>query len=406
MVYSMLEAGDFRQTVNRYMTRVGVFLVAVALTTMMVGCEAILAPDPTPYNREIRNWHDLHAVRHHPGRSYVLMNDLDSATPGYIELAGSTADQGKGWQPIGTSDERFTGSLDGQGYEIRDLFINRSDETLVGLFGAVGEGGGVQNVGVVNAGVIGEWGVGCLVGANWGTVSDSYSSGSVSGDDHVGGLVGGNAGGVSNSYSNASVDGHWDVGGLVGANDSRGAVSNSYSDGSVTGELSVGGLVGGNLGGTVSKSYASASVNGDDYVGGLVGDNQGAVSNSYFRGSVTGEWHVGGLVGYNEGSVSNSYSTGSVAGSVWIGGLVGSNRDGTVSNSFWDRETSGMEQSGGGTGKSSGEMQDIVTFTNTATVGLDQRWDIAAVAPDETESAFTWNIVDGQTYPFLSWQSM
>lgn len=399
MVYSMLEARDFRQTVICYMARVGVFLIVVASITGMMGCEATLAPDPTPYSPEIRDWHDLHAVRHHPSRSYVLMNDLDSATPGYMELASSTADQGKGWQPIGTSDEGFTGSFDGQGYEIRDMSIYRPDESPVGLFGAVGEGGVIENVGVVNAGVTGEWGVGCLVGANWGTVSDSYSSGSVSGDDHVGGLVGGNAGGVSNSYSNASVDGHWDVGGLLGANDSRGAVSNSYSDGSVTGKLSVGGLVGGNLGGTVSKSYTSASVNGDDYVGGLVGDNQGAVSNSCSRGSVTGEWHVGGLVGYNEGSVSNSYSTGSVAGSVWIGGLVGNNRDGTVSNSFWDIETSGMEQSGGGTGKTTVEMQDLATFTGAA-------WDITAVAPNQADHNYTWNIVDGQTYPLLSWQSM
>lgn len=336
------------------------------------------------------------------------MNDLDSATPGYIELASSTANQGRAWQPVGTSDERFTGSFDGQGYEIRDLFINRSDETLVGLFGAVGEGGVVQNVGVVNAAVTGEWAVGVVAGGSWGEIRNSRSSGSVSGDDCVGGLVGGNVGGVSNCHSSASVAGRWDVGGLVGCNDAGGIVSESYGVGSVTGEWSIGGLVGGNLGGTVSKSYASASVNGDDYVGGLVGDNQGNVRNSYSRGSVTGELYVGGLVGYNDsgGNVSNSYASGTVTGHLFVGGLVGENIEGEVQNSFWDINTSGMQESDGGTGKSSGEMQDIVTFTNTATVGLDQPWDIAAVAPDETESACTWNIVDGQTYPFLSWQSM
>jgi trimeric autotransporter adhesin len=138
-------------------------------------------------------------------------------------------------------------------------------------------------------------------------------------------------------------------------------------------------------------------VNGDDYVGGLVGDNQGAVSNSYSTGSVTGEWHVGGLVGYNEGSVSNSYSTGSVAGSVWIGGLVGSNRDGTVSNSFWDRVTSGRVTSDGGTGKTTTEMMDIATFVATG-------WGIAPVALGVSNPDYTWNIIVGETYPFLSWQ--
>jgi len=390
------------------LARVSVFLIAVASITGMMGCELTLAPDPPPYNREIRNWHDLHAIRHHLGRNYVLMNDLDSAAPGYMELASSTADQGRGWQPIGISDERFTGSFDGQGYEIRDLFVNRSDESLVGLFGAVGRGGVVHNVEVVNAAVTGEWAVGVLAGGNWGDIRDCYSSGSVSGDDCVGGLVGGNAGGVSNCCSTASVTGRWDVGGLVGCNDPGGTVSKSYAVGSVTGEWSVGGLVGGNLGGTVSKSYASASVNGDDYVGGLVGDNQGSVSNSYSRGSVTGEWYVGGLVGYNDssGSVSHSYASGPVTGDLFVGGLVGENMAGVVESSFWDIKTSGVEESDGGTGKSSGEMQDIVTFTNTATVGLEQPWDMVGVAPGETDSAYTWSIVDGQTYPFLSWESI
>ena len=351
------------------MARLSIFLIGVAFIAGTLGC------DPGPDYLRIWNWHDLYAIRDNLGGHYVLMNDLDSASPGYTELASPTANQGRGWQPIGTSDDRFTGSFDGQGYEIRDLFIDRPDESMVGLFGAVDEGGVIQNVGVVNATVTGEWAVGGLLGGNWGTVSNSYSTGSVSGDDCVGGLVGGDAGGVSNSYSTASVTGLWDVGGLVGCNDPRGTVSNSYSTGSVSGEWAVGGLLGGNWGGAVSNSYSTGSVNGDDYVGGLVGDNQGIVSNSYSTGSVSGEWAVGGLVGYNQG---------------------------TVSNSFWNMETSKMEESDGGTGKTTVEMQDIGTFTDTATEGLDDPWVIITVAPGVINPAYTWNIVDGQAYPFLS----
>ena len=381
------------------MARLSIFLIGVAFIAGTIGC------DPGPDYLRIWNWHALYAIRDNLGGHYVLMNDLDSASPGYTELASPTANQGRGWQPIGTSDDRFTGSFDGQGYEIRDLFIDRPDESMVGLFGAVDEGGVIQNVGVVNATVTGEWAVGGLLGGNWGAVSNSYSTGSVSGDDCVGGLVGGDAGGVSNSYSTASVTGHWDVGGLVGCNDPRGTVSNSYSTGSVSGEWAVGGLLGGNWGGAVSNSYSTGSVSGDDYVGGLVGDNQGIVSNSYSIGSVTGEWYVGGLVGDNDslGIVSNSYASGSVTGYSFVGGLVGSNW-GTVSNSFWNIDTSGVNESDGGTGKTTAAMQDIATFTNTATEGLDNPWDITAVAPGETNNAFTWNIVIGQTHPFLSWQ--
>ena len=152
----------------------------------------------------------------------------------------------------------------------------------------------------------------------------------------------------------------------------------------------------------------NVTVIGEYYVGGLVGRNRGAVSNSYSTGSVTGDWYVGGLAGINDGgTVSNSYSIGNVTGNEDVGGLVGINdRGGTVSNSFWDIETSGQPTSDGGTGKTTAEMQDIATFTDTGTEGLDEPWHMTAVAPGETNDAYTWNIVDNETYPFLSWQAV
>ncbi|MFU8796215.1 MAG: GLUG motif-containing protein [Dehalococcoidia bacterium] len=148
----------------------------------------------------------------------------------------------------------------------------------------------------------------------------------------------------------------------------------------------------------MSGCRSGGGVSGDDYVGGLVGDNQGDVTNAYATGSVTGEWHVGGLVGFNEGSISNTYSTGDVTGSIWVGGLVGNNRDGAVRDSFWDRESSGIGESDGGTGMTTTEMRTIVTFTVA-------EWDIAAVFAGQTDETRMWNIVDEETYPFLSWES-
>jgi hypothetical protein len=69
----------------------------------------------------VRDWHDLNAIRSSPPGIYILMNGLNSTTPGYEELAGPAADGGKGWQPIGG----FAGTFDGGGYNISDLFINR-----------------------------------------------------------------------------------------------------------------------------------------------------------------------------------------------------------------------------------------------------------------------------------------
>jgi len=92
---------------------------------------------------------------------------------------------------------------------------------------------------------------------------------------------------------------------------------------------------------------------------------------------VTGNEEVGGLVGRN---------------------LVGSNIEGTVSNSFWNTETSGQGSSAGGTGKTTAEMKDIVTFSGAG-------WNIIAVGnPDTRNPSYIWNVVEGVTYPFLSWQ--
>ncbi len=351
------------EKLNCCVKRLSILLIMVALIAGMAGCS--LFPSRS---LEIRTWYDLDAVRNNLGGNYTLMNDLDSTTAGYTELASPTANGGKGWQPIGTQNNTFTGTFDGQEYEIRDLFSNRPDENYVGLFGIVNTGGGIEDIGVVNVTVTGNSSVGGLVGVNVGTVSNSYSSSNVNG-------------------------GSAEVGGLVGLN--GGTVSNSHSSGSVTGQGHVGGLVGGN-GATVSNSYSTGNVTGYYGVGGLVGASSGTVNNSYSTGNVTGYQWVGGLVGGNAGTVSNSYSTGSATGNSSVGGLVGDN-SGTVSTSFWDIQTSGQATSSGGTGKTTTEMKNITTFSGAS-------WNITAVALNQTNPAYIWNIVNGVTYPFLSWQ--
>jgi len=411
-----------------YLTRVPSLLITVALIAGMAGCDDRPASDAI----DIWDWYDLQAVSNSLTANHVLMTNLDHNTDGYEELAGPTANGGKGWLPIGAGEfPAFQGLLDGQGYEIRDLFIDRPDQDGVGLFEQVNWPGIVRNVGVVNATVTGGSYVGGLAGGNWGavlnshfsgnvtgdelvgglvggvgfefdgTVSNSYSAGSVTGNLCVGGLVGGSEGTVSNSYSTASVTGDRWVGGLVGytwAEHRIATVSNSHATGNVIGNWWIGGLVGGNWG-NVSNSYSTASVTGSLCVGGLAGQNSRTVSNSYAIGSVTGDEQVGGLLGRNdEGLVSNSYSTGNITGNWLIGGLVGVDT-GTVTNCLWDVETSGLPFSDGGTGKTTAEMKDIVTF-------LDAGWSMIAVAnPDQRDSAYTWNMVDLVTYPFLSWQS-
>jgi hypothetical protein len=315
----------------------------IALIATMEGC--IFG---SSQKMEIRTWYDLETIRNDSSGDYILMNDLDSTTDGYDELAGPTANDGKGWHPLNGpglegDNPPFTGTFNGQGYKISDVFIDLPGIGYVGLFSIVGEGGRVESVGLVNFDVTGTAHIGGLVGINLGTVSNSYSTGNVTGDAYIGGLVGSNPG----------------------------TVSNSFSTGYVTGDSGAGGLMGGNTG-TVSNSYSTSSVTGNDYLGGLTGANSGTVSNSYSTGSVIGNDYIGGLVGYNEG---------------------------TVSSSFWDTETSGQSTSDGGTGKTTTEMKSTGTFSSAG-------WNIIEVADLGTRNtAYIWNIVTGVTYPFFSLQS-
>jgi hypothetical protein len=246
----------------------------------------VIATRPTPMYIEIWDWYDMHAIRDDLGSSYVLMNDLDSTSSGYEELASPTANGGKGWEPIGSLGTGlggpFFGSFDGQGYEISDLFIDRPEKNGVGLFGVVSEQGVIQNVGLMNLAITGNEYVGGLAGENLnGTVRDSYSNGNVVGDWHIGGLVGRNWGSVSNCYAAGSVTGSGYGGGLIG--DNSGTVSNSYSTGSLTVCSYAGGLIGSNSG-TVSNSYYNYEevlMNGEHII------TIGALSDEDFE-----QWHA------------------------------------------------------------------------------------------------------------------
>ena len=328
----------------------------------------------------IWDWYDLDSIRDNLTGSYLLMNDLDSTTVGYMQVASATANNGRGWEPIGSPRHSFVGSFDGQGYEIRSLFVARPGEDCVGLFGYVYAGAFIMNIGLPDAIVVGRSSVGGLAGLNadGGTIASSWSTGSVTGVDAVGGLVGHNNGSVYRSYSSCNVVGHSDVGGLTGVGWVFARVVSSYSTGSVTGEQYVGGLIGTSRC-YVNSSYSTSDVTGRTCVGGILGRNGGHLIGSYCAGRISGYQHVGGLVGYYD-LASPDYSKRAVA------------------TSFWDRLTSGMEGSDGGTAKSTSEMQRIATFIGAG-------WSIVGVADSRQRDVnYTWNIVDGQTYPFLSWQ--
>ena len=295
------------------------------------------------YATYMSNGRQLQLMALDPTAYYALAGDIDLAS----ELTNTSGSGGSssalwgsaGFVPVGDSTNAFYGALDGLGHIITGLAINRPASDNVGLFGAAI--GSVQNVGLVGVNVSGSGYVGALAGSGNVTITNAYATGSVSG---------------SNNY----------VGGLVGEN--RGNIVQSYSTGTATGHDYVGGLVGSKNGGLIVSSYATVSVTGNNYVGGLVGSTSACTSARC--------------------AINCTYAAGPVSGAGSVGGLVGSGT-GTVTNSYWDTQTSGQAVSAGGAGKTTAEMMSgLATFSG---------WDY----DNGSLTGKAWRFYEGHTYPLL-----
>jgi hypothetical protein len=309
--------------------------------------------------------------REHWDKSFKLIADIDlSAYTGeQYNIIGFLSKDNTTYFP-------FSGVFNGNGHTISNFTyssvqINVND---VGIFGQLGVGSLICDLILVDPNIDVRSPAGALVGVlSEGNINNcSVLGGSVSGNTAVGGLVGNNwvdsgESNITKCCSTATVSGNEWVGGLVGAN--FGLIKECFATGSVSGNADIGGLVGWNgmLGGWPGK---------------------GKVLNCYAASSVSGGNNVGGLVGSGSinTTVTNCYAIGSVSGNRNVGGLVGQN-SGKVTQSFWDIDSSRIDTSNGGTGKTTAEMQTRSTFTSVC-------WDFSTA----------WMINEGQDYPRLLWE--
>ncbi|MDE1993070.1 MAG: filamentous hemagglutinin N-terminal domain-containing protein, partial [Rhizobiaceae bacterium] len=264
--------------------------------------------------------------------------------------------------------------------------------------------------GAVTAGTYGN--AGGLVGFNnatggTATITGSYATGAVNEGAYgsAGGLTAYNYAysanaSITTSYATGVVTGgaNATLGGLVGQNYARLGYTASITDAYATGNTgssnitAAGGLVGTNTvsqGYTlISNVYATGAVFGGSMNGGLVGESfastssgtsVASITNAYATGAVQGPMYSnnGGLVGYlsSYGSnasvtVANAYSTGSVtapsAFATYAGGSIGwdvGQNGGAVSlsNLFWDSETSGRASGIGNDG--AGQSSNVTGLT-------------------------------------------
>ena len=301
--------------------------------------------------------------------SYILGNDLDFANE-------------VNWEGIGTSTNQFTGKLDGNGFEIKNLTIT-GEESNRGLFNY--NKGTITNIIIDNPNVTGNEYVGAVAGVNNGTIQAAeVKGGTVTGTKYVGAIAGGNSNRIEKCISNTTITGTSVVGGLVG-NVSSGSsvITGSYSDSDVTatGDF-VGGLVGNTDSGLIEKCYSTGDVETQGkYVGGLVGYMRGTTQNCYSTSHTIGASEVGGLIGYNNGTITNSYAVGLVEGTgANLGGLSG--YGGSATNSYWSMEKTNQPNSSTGEARTVAELMDKYKFST---------WDFKDV----------WEIQNGATMPYL-----
>ena len=87
----------------------------------------------------------LDSVRVFLDAHYKLANDINLTT--FLSVGYPGYNDGKGWEPIGDAEDRFTGSLNGDGHRIIGLWINRTGD-YIGLFGFI-DGAVIRNVGLI-----------------------------------------------------------------------------------------------------------------------------------------------------------------------------------------------------------------------------------------------------------------
>ncbi len=271
---------------------------------------------------------------------YILQNALLKSDSDYATVAGPSANGGLGFNPIGVAATPFTGTLDGGGFTVEGLTVDRPSMTYAGIFGAT-NGVTISSLLVLDPVITGAGYTGALIG--------NAQSGAASTVTDVG------------IINPTVVGGSRRVGGMCGQSATHGFTRCFVLGGSVVSSSSrVGGFTGAEGGGAGSfhiDCYSTASTNG------------------------TGE--VAGYCGYNFASVTytNCFSTGFVISGGTSGGFLYDVSSATGVNCFWDTQTSGQGTSSIGTGKTTAEMQTESTFTG---------WDFTTV----------W-VMDG--YPELQW---
>ncbi|GAB5410596.1 MAG: hypothetical protein BalsKO_29610 [Balneolaceae bacterium] len=372
----------------------------------------------------------LDSVRFFPDKSFLQTNDIDLIS-----------NQETGWIPIGYQRddtyllgdrEPFSGTYDGGGFSIRNLYIeNRGKNagfiySLTGtvknltinqtavtylapeelpdsiknipnvdltediprfagiVAGRVEATGSVENVTVLS-GILEFGSVGFITGWNEGSITRSYATGTVQYANQAGGITAVNLGSITiSAYEGSLLNIENATGGIAGTN-IEGSISESYTNVAIRKTGVFGGIAGVYQYGTLENNYVQFDVRDSSSIGGIIGlyGIGGSLSSSDNPINITYNYAFGEIDSKTE--FENFYK--GIIGQGFLSSQDSAFTSTKVRDNYWNNEVFGSEDSLFGFriktgGRSTQEMKQVATF---------EGWDFSVV----------WEIDENSTFPYL-----
>lgn len=264
-------------------------------------------------------------------------------------------------ESIGSADNPYNGTFDGQGYYVYRFDIKSSDGNAA-LFDTIGVKGSVKNFGAFYQNIEGEKAAGLAI-VNYGLIDECISGSNLSGSftDQL------TKEPKNLTETTTFVKGTSMAGGVVVEN--KGVIRNTAN---------------------YAKATASAS---DGIVGGIAVVNSGTIENCMSIGALSTKENgiAGGIVGKldKNGSIQIAYSAQTAIEGGTTGAVFGTKEEtaGTVNNTYYLDTLSGNEEQG--TAKTAAEMKSNAFKEELNTL----------VAGNEELCSWTWNSTKNQGYP-------
>ena len=309
------------------------------------GCGTADDPYLIETERHLKN------ISYDPLAHYQLIDDI---------ILNEVGEKNSNFVPLFTDEIMFNGTLDGNGFSIKNLTIYNDRTYYTGLFACIGESGVVKNLTLDNVNLTGKNFIGGIAGYAIGSITDCVVVGKITllNQNSFKKFLGGIAGRAENNINGCrtqvliisqEAEGEMYVGGIVGYIVGYDYDTENSSDKFIiSSEVSIiidskdTSYAGGLIGGAerllyLENCYTTGSIttfsNLTSYSGGLVGYYKGSMVDCYSTIDIKSSStlsalssHNGGLAGYFDGSMINCYATGNItssSSSSYNGGLGG-----------------------------------------------------------------------------------